>query len=307
MSEVRLPLLDADILAYESCYAGQYFDEEREEVVILGFRHVKEKIDQKVLDIMDTLETNLEPIMYLTGSGNFRDEIAVKKGYKANRDKDKRPFHLANARAYIQSRYNTYMSQGCEADDLLCVSAMEYARRKKAGETKVTAVICTRDKDLRQCEGWHYGWESGLQPEFELQYVDKHGEFKPKWKEVTSKKTGKVSKRLDKLSGTGDKWFYAQILMGDATDNIPGLPRFGPAKVFKLLDPCKTEQELLDAVCTEYKRVYGVSEFDDEPVWNWWNELFEQARLVYMIRYQNEDGTLKHWDIPEGCDVSKHF
>lgn len=307
MDGEKLPLLDADILAYESCYAGQYFDEGRKEVVVLGFRNVQEKIDLRVQDIMDTLETRLEPIMYLTGPDNFRDAIATKKGYKANRDKTKRPFHLANARAYITARYNTFVSKGCEADDLLCVSLTKNRKELAEGKTKAVAVLCSRDKDLRQCEGWHYGWESGFQAEFDLQYIDKVGYLTPKYKDFTSKKTRKVTQRIVDLKGGGDKFLYAQMLMGDGTDNIPGLPGMGPSKVFKLIDPLKTEQEMLDAVIGVYKQKYGTSETGGVKRWDWWEELFEQARLVYMIRELNPDNTLKHWDIPEGCDVNKHF
>lgn len=290
---LKLPLVDGDIVAYECSFAGQYYDEEdkeKEELQILPFHLVKEKIEHRVRDIMTVLETTLEPIMYLTGEGNFRDEIAKRKGYKANRKDVARPYHLENARVYIRSRYNTYISRGCEADDLICMSQTEYNRRYIEGGSTVQSVICTRDKDLRQCEGWHYGWEMGNQPEYPLTWVDKLGTLTATFIDGVTK-AGNPSRRFKKLSGTGDKWFYAQILTGDVTDNIPGLPRFGGAKAFQLLDPCTSERELQEVVCEVYKEVYGA---------DWIKELYEQAHLVYMLRdYDKETGEYEWWSLPK--------
>ena len=228
--------------------------------------------------------------MFLTGETNFRDAIAIKKGYKANRDHSKKPYHLANARAYIRARYNTILSRGCEADDMLCVAQTKYNREFLAGETNVESVICTRDKDLRQCEGWHYGWEMGDQPEFKLQWVDKLGTLEAVYKEGVSKKTGKPTRSFHKLKGTGDKWLYSQILMGDMVDNIPGLPNMGGGTAFKLIDPCETLEELAAVVKGEYQRVY-----EDR----WEVELYEQAHLVYMVRNLDENNQLIFWRLPE--------
>lgn len=295
MKKPEHPLLiqaDGDIIAYEAAFAGQFFDPdkgEEGELQILPFRLVKDKIEHRVRDMMDTLETNLEPIMYLTGEGNFRDIIAKKKGYKANRKEVARPYHLENARWYLRARYNTAISVGCEADDLMCIAQTRYNRLLAEGKSKVESVICTRDKDLRQCEGWHYGWEMGGQPEYPLTWVDELGTLTAEYKEGVTK-AGNPSRTLKKLSGTGSKWLHAQMLIGDVTDNIPGLPRFGPAKALALLDQCESERELISTVVGVYKDVYGDK---------WIEELHEQAHLVYMIREQNEDGSLKWWTLPE--------
>ena len=129
----------------------------------------------------------------------------------------------------------------------------------------------------------------GAQPEYPLRWVDKLGELKATYKEGVTK-AGNPSRRFEKLTGTGLKWLYAQILTGDVTDNIPGLPRFGGGKAFALLDKCESERELQQAVVDVYKDVYGDS---------WIAELYEQAHLVYMISDLNEDGSLKWWSLPE--------
>ncbi len=284
-----LPLLDADILAYESCFSGQ-IKEEDGTISVLPFYLVSDAVDQKVVELMKTLGTRLEPIMYLSGETNFRDDVAKRKGYKANRDPSKKPYHLANVRAYITSRYNTYTSVGCEADDLMCISQTENLKLPRINFNPELAetVICTRDKDLRQCMGWHYGWEVGNQAEYKLRWVDELGTLTPT---LSGKilKSGEPSQALKKLEGTGLKWFYAQLLIGDSTDNIPGLKGAGASKAYALLDGQMDEQGMLQVCIDEYTKVYGGT---------WRDELMEQAHLVYMLRERLPDGSLKYWEIP---------
>jgi hypothetical protein len=293
-----VPLLDADILAYEIAAAGEFYPEDEdgnkgEEKVILPFSHIEPYFADRVAEFKRVLNTQFEPIMYLSGDTNFRDIVAKRKGYKANRDESKKPFHLANARAFIRSRFNTFISVGCEADDLLACSQIKDLKKPEVNfdPEKATTVIVTRDKDLRQCMGWHYGWESGNQPEFKLQWVDELGTLKAIYKEGVTK-TGRPSKRFYKLTGTGLKWLYAQCLLGDPTDNIPGLPKCGGAAAFKILNPCESETELLDATIKLYQERYA----EDE----WEREFFEQMNLVYIIQEMNDDNSLKWWTYPEG-------
>lgn len=286
----KLPLSDADILAYELAFSGQFYDEEKKELVILPFHVVIDRLEGRVLDIKTALNTRLEPIMYLTGKDNFREAIAKKKGYKANRKDAVKPFHLENTKAYILARFNTYTSKGCEADDLICISQMESLKRTGFNKETAETVICTRDKDLRQCMGWHYGWECGKQPEFKLQWIDEIGTLEAIYKEGVTPK-GNKSRRFIKLIGSGLKWFYAQVLTGDVVDNIPGLPNFGGAKVYNILDPLTTEEGMLDATIALYRDAYGDS---------WESEFFEQVHLVWMLRERNDDGSLKWWEYPSG-------
>jgi hypothetical protein len=287
-----LPLVDADILAHEVATLGEFVDEEGEKQ-ILPFHSIIRYFDEKVEQFKLALDTRFEPIMYLTGDTNFREVIAQRKGYKANRDRSKKPFHLENARAYIRSRYNTYVSNGCEADDLLVISQMDSLRETGFKPETAKTVIVTRDKDLRQCMGWHYGWECGNQPEFRLQWVDEIGELNATYKEGVSPKTGKPTRSFNKISGTGLKWLYAQCLLGDVVDNIPGLSGVGKKRAYDVLHSCDNEGEMLRLTVDLYKDKYG-----DE----WEKEFLEQMHLVYMIRERNEDGSLKWWSFPEGFE-----
>ncbi len=52
----------------------------------------------------------------------------------------------------------------------------------------------------------------------------------------------------------GNKWFFQQLLMGDAVDNIIGLKGIGPAKSKKLIEPCDTVQEMYEVCKEEYSK-----------------------------------------------------
>jgi 5'-3' exonuclease len=167
---------------------------------------------------------------------------------------------------------------------------MESLKRTGYDQDTAETVICTRDKDLRQCLGWHYGWECGKQAEYKLKWIDEFGHLEATYKEGFTKK-GNPSRRFTKLSGSGLKWFYAQVLTGDEVDNIPGLPNCGRAKAYNILDPLTTEEGMLDATIALYRDAYGDT---------WESEFFEQVHLVWMLRERNEDGSLKWWTYPEG-------
>jgi 5'-3' exonuclease len=228
--------------------------------------------DRKVNEICQEAGGTEPPILFYTGKRNFRDEIAEKKEYKGNRKEAKKPFHFNNLKAYAIATYDCRMQEGLEADDLLCIEQMS---RIAESDT----IICSRDKDLRQCSGWHFTWECGKQASIPPYYVRGLGE-------LTLEKKGKQNK----LSGNGLMFFYAQVLMGDTVDNIPGLKGYGPVKVYELLRDAGTESELFSICKATYEENYEENALE---------ELIEQARLVYMIKELDQDGNPVMWEPPE--------
>jgi len=270
------PLIDADILTYECAFGGQ----DRETGEAYSFEYVSALIDKKINEICQAVGATQPPLLLLTGKDNFRFDIATVKPYKGNR-KQPKPFHYRNARAYFES-LGAVVVDGMEADDMLAIKQMEdywmfFGSKDNAKQHSraCKTVICTRDKDLRQVQGWHYGWEHGLQPEYPLTFVDEIGSL-----ELTDK---------NKLKGTGLKFFYSQIITGDVTDNIPGLPNKGPVYAYKLLSDTNTEGDMLNAVISAYTEFYGDA---------WEEHLLEQGRLVWMIRELDEEGRPVMWKIP---------
>jgi hypothetical protein len=96
----------------------------------------------------------------------------------------------------------------------------------------------------------------------------------------------KKSNVLDKLSGAGLSFFYAQLLTGDSVDNYGGIPGIGPKKAYDILLGASTEQELCERVSQAYLQHYRKPELALEM-------MTEQGRLAWM---QTEEGEL--WSIP---------
>ena len=280
------PLLDADIFLYEIGAVGQYKDDDGE-TVYRSFDWVQETLHNKVEEICNNVGATKAPKLFLTGNErywgtdnykpNFREAAATQKVYKGTRSKEK-PFHYYNLYSYITSAFDTTVSNGYEADDLLC--AEQFSRLGTSDET----IICTRDKDLRMCPGWHYGWECGKQPEFGPHYYDELGEISLERKYNSAGKCVSSS-----IKGGGKAFFFAQLLTGDVVDNIGGLVKTGPVNTYNLLSECRTEEDYLSAVKRSYRDKLGEE--------NWLEALKEQVNLLWIRREWNEDGSLKGYEM----------
>lgn len=110
----------------------------------------------------------------------------------------------------------------------------------RATELGDDSIIVSTDKDFNQVPGWHYNFV----------------------KKVKSYVTPEE----------GLRFFYRQILTGDAADNIKGLFRVGDVKATKMLAGAKTEVELYQC-CVE---ALGKE------------RVLENGRLLWLRRKQNE-------------------
>lgn len=213
---------------------------------------------------------------------NFREGVAKQKGYKENRKGSVKPLHYDNLTEYILAKYDCVMAEGLEADDLLSI----YQREALANNPDPTTIICTRDKDLRMVPGMHFGWECGKQSQFGPELVSGLGRLKPIYRGVNRK----GEPELVELKGTGMIFFGAQLLVGDAVDNIPGLPRCGVKKAYPALKDVTTIDEMFLVIKGLYVAKYGE---------DWEAELLEQGRLLWMLEKLNEDGSPVMWEIPK--------
>ncbi len=109
------------------------------------------------------------------------------------------------------------------------------------------SVICSVDKDLLQVHGRHYN------------FVTKE--------EVT------ISPKQAVLN------FYAQVLSGDAVDNVPGLTGIGPVKAKKALEDCKSPLDCWQTALRMYNEEFGATGYDFAV---------EAARLVFVRRKEGE-------------------
>lgn len=104
-----------------------------------------------------------------------------------------------------------------------------------------SAIIVHVDKDLDQLPGKHYN------PNKDLHY------------------------EVSEIEGLRN--FYKQMLIGDRTDNIEGVPKIGPVKAGKWLNDKQTEQEMLSQVWELYQEA-GMSQ----------ERLIENGQLLWLQR-----------------------
>ena len=228
-------LVDGDIIAYRAAFAtqdGSLKDSEEKIEVLLDFI-LEETLDFPTPDQYE---------VYLTGSNNFRYELAKSYPYKENRKVAEKPKHLSHVRQYLIDKFGAIVSEGEEADDLIAIEAT------RCGPDTIVASI---DKDMLQIPCRHFNFN------------------KKEWTTV------------DKF--TGLKFFYTQVLTGDAADNIKGLYGIGPKKASKLLEGCNTEESLWQACVKAY----------DGNV----DRIIENARLLWLRR---EEGEM--WEPPVSVD-----
>jgi hypothetical protein len=274
-----IPLIDSDVLRYEvgfACETGwksiKGWKEGDPPLDPPPFDYVAELMDERIHHICKSVGATCAPRLFLTGKGNFRDGIAKRAKYKGTRAA-KKPWHYNNITAYLIGVYGATVVEGMEADDAICIEQTANLNDESMSHEWPYTIICTRDKDLRQCPGYHFGWELANQPQFGPEWVDEIGY-------IRLVKDGK------KIEGVGAKFFYSQMITGDKVDNVPGLPRKGPAEAFKLLADTQTVEEMEKAVIEAYRGVYGDS---------WREEMREQAQLLYMVRELDEEGKPIMW------------
>ena len=203
ISEYRLAVIDGDSIAWT--IGWHYKDDPTNKEAI------EKAVDDYVLDIFYGTQCArfigvLAPIAHLNipnlNIPNFRENIAHKdRPYKGNRPP--KPEWYIQIAPIIENRLVLYWGfvdtpAGYEADDLVA-SLMSYFDDK---ETK--AVCCGTDKDLLQIPGEHYNIKKKT---FQyIPYAEAHFNL---WK---------------------------QVLMGDNTDGIPGIPSIGKVKANKILN-----------------------------------------------------------------------
>lgn len=133
-------LIDGDMLVYRVGFAC---DEESPNVAT---QTLDNYLSEMVMDLSDHYTTS---IVYLTGKGNFRDEVAITQPYKGNRDNTRVPVHKNLLRDFMVSEWNAQVVDGIEADDAIAMKATELDHK---------AIICSLDKDFKQvpCSMYDY-------------------------------------------------------------------------------------------------------------------------------------------------------
>ena len=133
-------LIDADSLVYAIGFSSKDIEEPL----------AKWRLDEAINNILKDLEAK-DYEGWITGKGNYRNDIAVTAPYKGQRKAEK-PEHYVALREHMLKRWKFHMTEGIEADDAVGIAA--YA----VPEDEVIMVHI--DKDLNQLRGWHYNYRT---------------------------------------------------------------------------------------------------------------------------------------------------
>lgn len=110
------------------------------------------------------------------------------------------------------------ISDGCEADDCIASLAARFSAR-------LPVVIVSGDKDLKQCLGPNvYLWDPAAREE----------------------KLLTVAAFTAESGVPPERWPDVQALIGDASDNIPGVPGIGPKTAQKIFEICPSLEDIRD-------------------------------------------------------------
>lgn len=162
----------------------------------------------------------------------------VAPSYKGNRKGRPKPPIFYALREHLKQKYDMWGITELEADDL--VSYYSYTDNR-------STIICSPDKDvLYQCVGMHYNYGKA--------------EF------------------LHTSPDEALKFLWKQVLMGDSTDNIPGIPGVGVKTAENWLKDRTKDYEAfaLKKFVEKFGMVEGVMKFH------------ETFKLVYMLKTEDD-------------------
>ena len=190
-----------------------------------------------------------EYLMAIKGENNFRD--LMYPNYKMNRHHD--PSKMNKFVPILRTRAAeaglAIPAHGMEADDMLRIWAEDCRHHN------TEFVICSIDKDLLCIPGTHYRMRT---------------------KEL-----------VDMTPIESARFFYEQLLKGDPTDNIPGIPGVGDVGARKKLAGLSTEEDFQEVVVSEYMTAYG-----DE----WRSYLLSNGKMLYLLDSPMDSFRISHWE-----------
>ena len=135
-------LIDGDIVAYRCAFKCN------DESAKTACYTTGSFLSDLVSDLYTKIDGEPDYRVYLTGKGNFRNDIAVTAPYKGNRKDKEKPVHLQAIRKYLIEEWNAVVSENEEADDLIAIDAT----------SNPDSIIVSLDKDFLQVPCKHYNF-----------------------------------------------------------------------------------------------------------------------------------------------------
>lgn len=247
------PLLDGDVITYRCGFAADsqikrqareanpgISDEEVREI-LMNTDYQSFALQNVRTLIEDVLDQfNPEYKLYVHAGGNFREGVATLKTYKGNRDPNQKPKYYKEIKDYMFDKWDAIPVRGMESDDAIGIEQFD-------NPDKYT-VICSIDKDMLLIPGWHYHL---TRRELKYQTIKDANNF-----------------------------LFWQMLVGDPTDNIPGIPKIGPKRATAILEHhAHDTNRIREAVRELYRNHYGE---DADRAYQ------EIGTLLYILRRPEE-------------------
>lgn len=262
---INLAIIDADSI----CYLGGKED---------TLQQILEKVDYKIQEIL--IETKAYYYVLLVSRGKyFRHEISKSKeapegSYKANRSYLTQPW-VKTIKEYLIVKYKAVWYPNLEADDIAArlMNKPVYLAKftnphsdsfwmisdKKEGSDEfeeVNKILVAKDKDLLySIPGKHLNFSKKLGPE----------EWGMEWVETSE--------------AYASKFIWKQMIMGDASDGISGIPKMGEVAANKMIQDCdEIRLPYYEATIRRYIQYYGISK-----------GIFEFQKNYRMLRMLSTD------------------
>lgn len=200
-----------------------------------------------------------EVVYMMSGKTNFRNDLPLPTKYKSNRVALK-PLLLKQVQTFAWKKYKAIVTQNEEPDDMQVWMGYEILKR---GDIPI---LVTGDKDSKAYSGLSL---------FNPDKPDEGVQVIPDLGSIWEDEKGKVR-------ALGMKQYGLQQLIGDTIDGFKPTElcgvKFGEKSALKLLEPCKTEKEVLEVVVQQYQKWYP------EPFeYTTWNGKKMESDWKYML------------------------
>ena len=281
----RVVHIDADFLAYMVSY-----EKPNTHIELEDMKHNARVAIEKMRRMAGAQGVMLHLTPSLSTKGG-RIWMGIQKEYQGNRKEKEKPEKLGVIRTWLGTDFPAQSHVECEADDGM--SSEQYAAL--ANGARNLSVICSKDKDLNMVPGLHMDWDTG-------EIVDSNTDFGDIYLDETKSGT-------KKLKGYGQKFFWAQMLMGDSADHIQGLPflwnstmskpkKVGPAIAYTLLYDIQNSKEAFQYVKSLYEAAATHTPFthwqSGEEV-TWQSVFLSEMKMLWMRREKHNENCVLTW------------